>query len=103
MSDPSHPYAPPRMSPPSEGERRGGLKPSLTWAQSAARASWMSTVLSFVIMAMAGRHSPLLAGLLVMLFTLFGFGAGVAALIGRHGQEKVLAPALVGLALNGGL
>ncbi|MEM1354622.1 MAG: hypothetical protein AAGH88_07045 [Planctomycetota bacterium] len=48
------------------------------------------------------RYIP---GLLYLLFTVMGVGAGIAALfgIGRYGKKRILIPAIVGIVLHIGM
>ena len=75
--------------------------PSLT--HQAAKSSWASGVLVIILLAVGRRVAPVFVEFAAL--TLIGVGVicGIAALLGirKHGAKGILAPALLGLVING--
>ena len=78
--------------------------PEKSWAQQTARASWLSAVIFIVILAVGGRvASRVILDLIGLLMMTIGFICGIVALFGisKHGARGIVAPASVGLLING--
>jgi hypothetical protein len=76
----------------------------MTFAHQAARASWLGPILIFLLFAFAHQVAArVLLELIALVLIVAGISLGVAALFGirKHGRKGILAPALVGIALNG--
>jgi len=74
------------------------------FAHQAAKASWASAVIVFVLVAFGGRTvARVVIELVAFVVMLVGVALGVIALFGirKHGTRGILAPALVGMAING--
>jgi hypothetical protein len=80
------------------------LKPATAFARQAARASWIAPVIIFLLFAFAHQvAAQLILELIALVLIMAGLCLGIAALFGirKHGRKGILAPALVGLVLNG--
>ena len=74
------------------------------FAHQAAKGSWVSAVLVFVLVALGGRtDAKVIIELIALLLMVLGLALGILALLGirKHGTRGILAPALVGIAING--
>lgn len=74
------------------------------FAHQAAKASWASAVIVFFLVAFGGRTGARVILELVALFLIVaGLVLGIIALFGirKHGMKGILAPALVGMVING--
>jgi hypothetical protein len=72
--------------------------------QQAAKASWASAVVVFLLLAFGGHvASRLILDRIALLLILAGLVLGITALFGirKHGAKAILAPALVGIIVNG--
>lgn len=74
------------------------------FAHQAAKLSWACPIIIFLLLV-AGKQaiSPLILDLLGFLLIVVGLIFGVIALCGisRHGTKGILAPAIVGIVING--
>lgn len=113
------PPLPPRAPPPVmplgySGPATALLPPGkIPFAQQAARASWVAPVIALGLGCLTNtarqdpshtsRTAELLIGGVNVCLILTGFVLGIVALFGirRYGREKILAPALTGIILNG--
>lgn len=73
--------------------------------QTLAKASWICPIV-MVCMITASRYLPRarsIVDVVALLLALIGFLLGVVSLFGirRYGRKKILAPAFVGIAING--
>ena len=79
--------------------------PSTTaFAHQAAKGSWASAIIIFVLVAFGGRlGARVFIELIAFLLMVVGLALGVIALLGirKHGMKGILAPAIVGIILNG--
>ncbi len=78
--------------------------PEKSWAHKTARASWLSAVIFILILGVVGRvASRLVLDLIGLLMISAGFILGIVALFGiqKHGAKRIVAPAMVGLLING--
>ncbi len=74
------------------------------FAHEAAKASWASAVILFVLLMLGGRTgSRVILDLVALQLIAAGFVLGIVALFGirKHGAKGILAPALVGIIING--
>jgi hypothetical protein len=82
----------------------GKSHPKTSLAQQAANGSWASPLIIFLLLVL-GRNvaSPLVLDLIGLLLLLTGLSLGIAALFGirKHGAKGILAPAVVGIVING--
>lgn len=79
-------------------------KQPVAFAYQAAKASWIAPVLIFLLFAFAHQvAAQLVLELIALALIVAGLCLGIAALFGirQHGRKGILAPALVGLVLNG--
>lgn len=70
----------------------------------AAKLGWASPIIVFVLLAFGGQvASRAVIELIALLFVMVGIVSGVIALFGipKYGSKGILAPALVGIILNG--
>jgi hypothetical protein len=69
----------------------------------AAKASWASGVIVFALIALGGRSGGIVVEFIALALMLVGFSLGVIGLFGirKYGTKHVLAPALVGIIING--
>jgi hypothetical protein len=69
----------------------------------AAKASWASGVIVFALVALGGRSGGIIVEFIALALMLVGFALGVIGLFGirKHGTKHILAPALVGILING--
>lgn len=72
-------------------------------AQQAAKGSWASGVIVVALLGFARNASPVIVDFGVLALIVFGAICGIVALFGirKHGAKAILAPALLGLAING--
>ena len=80
------------------------LRPATAFARQAARASWIGPIIIFLLFAFAHQVAgQVILELIALVLIVAGIGLGIAALFGirKHGKKGILAPALVGLILNG--
>jgi hypothetical protein len=114
---PDNTSAPPLPPPPLRAEPIRYATPlpppeeTTSAARQMARASWMAPLVAIFFSFLStlsgdgrgGRGGGYLAAGLIFLIILLGFTFGVIALIRmkRHGPRGILAPAIVGLCLNG--
>lgn len=82
-----------------------GEKPTAkAFAYQVARASWLGPIVIFVLFAFGYQIAArVVLELIALVLITVGICLGVAALFGirKHGRKGILAPALVGLILNG--
>src|SRR2546429_6780538 len=74
------------------------------FAHQAAKASWASAIIIFVLVAFGGRvGARVLIEFIALFLMVIGLALGVIALFGirKHGTKGILAPAIVGIILNG--
>jgi hypothetical protein len=74
------------------------------FAHQAAKGSWVCAALIFGVIAFGSRTSAkLIIDLVSLLLMVVGLLSGIIALFGirKHGIRGILAPALVGIAING--
>jgi len=74
------------------------------FAQQAATGSWVSFIIIIVMLAVGRKAMPVvILDLTAIIFAIAGIVAGIIALFGIHkyGAKKILAPALIGIILNG--
>ena len=74
-------------------------------SQTLAKASWVCPII-MICMITVSRSAPQarsIVDMVALLLALIGFVLGVVSLFGirRYGRKKILAPALVGIVLNG--
>ena|SRR2546425_10550217 len=77
---------------------------SATFAHQAARASWLGPIVIFLLFAFGHQvAAQVVLELIALVLIVAGICLGIAALFGirKHGKKGILAPALVGLILNG--
>jgi hypothetical protein len=76
--------------------------PTVPFACQAARGSWSSSVLVFLLIAYGHLAPPAPVKLMAWCFIVLGLGFGVVALFGirKYGTKDILAPALVGIFIN---
>jgi hypothetical protein len=75
-----------------------------SFAHQAAKTSWASALILILVLAVGRRvASPVLVDLLALGLIAIGFLSGLIALFGipRHGAKGILAPAAIGLIING--
>jgi hypothetical protein len=74
------------------------------FAHQAAKLSWVCPIIVFLLL-MFGRQvsSPVVLDLIALLIIVVGLIFGVIALFGisKHGRKGILAPAIVGIIING--
>ena len=78
--------------------------PEKSWAHQVAKASWASAVIFMVTIAFGGRFAwAMVMELIALVMVSAGFIFGIVALFGipKHGSKGILAPAIVGLLING--
>ncbi len=81
--------------------------PRTGFAHRAAKASWVSVAIVFVLGVFSEATqiaaAKLLVELIALLLMLAGLALGIAALFGirQHGTRGILGPAIVGIILNG--
>ena len=86
---------PPATTPPQQ---------AAAFPHQAAKASWASAALVFVLVAFGRRTgATVVIELVALALMLVGLALGVISLFGirRHGTRRILAPALVGIIING--
>jgi uncharacterized membrane protein YeaQ/YmgE (transglycosylase-associated protein family) len=75
-----------------------------SFAHQAAKLSWACPIIVFLLL-MFGRQvsSPVILDLIALLLIVVGLIFGVIALFGisKHGRKGILAPAIVGIIING--
>ena len=75
-----------------------------SFAHQAAKLSWVCPIIVFLLL-MFGRQvsSPVILDLIALLIIVVGLIFGVIALLGisKHGTKGILAPAIVGIIING--
>ena len=74
------------------------------FSQQAAKGSWVSFVAVTVILLIGKQSgSAVILDIAAIILAVMGIIAGIIALFGirKHGVKKILAPALVGITLNG--
>ncbi len=80
------------------------VQPQTTsFAHQAAKGSWVSSFIVFLLLAFGGKvGSKALLELVALLVIVSGLGLGIASLFGirKHGARGILAPALAGIAIN---
>jgi energy-coupling factor transporter transmembrane protein EcfT len=79
-------------------------KQPVAFAYQAAKASWIGPIIIFLLFAFAHQVAAgVLLELIALVLIVAGICLGVAGLFGirKHGKKGILAPALVGLVLNG--
>ena len=79
-------------------------KPPPVFAQQAAKASWICPIVIFLLFAFGHQVAArVVLELIALVLIVAGISLGVAALFGirKHGKKGILAPALVGIVLNG--
>lgn len=88
--------------------RIGGENQPLPTAESqfhyqAAKGSWASSVIVFFLLVFSSTGAKVLLELIALLLILAGLSLGIIALFGihKHGKNGILAPALVGIIING--
>jgi len=84
---------------------RPGPEPQKTgFAYQAAKASWATGAIIFVLIAFGGRTGArVIIELVALLLMLVGLLLGIIALFGipKHGVKGILGPALTGIVING--
>lgn len=74
------------------------------FAHQAAKLSWVCPIIIFLLLV-AGKQaiSPLILDLIGLLLIVVGLIFGIIALFGisKHGTKGILAPAIVGIIING--
>jgi len=76
---------------------------SVPFARQAAKGSWVSAVIVFLLLAFGGRTGArAVLELVALLLIVAGFVLGVVAIFGirKHGKKGILAPALIGIIIN---
>jgi hypothetical protein len=79
-------------------------EPSTAFPHQAAKASWVCAVIVFLLVAFGGRTgAKAILELVALVIMAIGSLLGIVALFGipKHGAKGILAPALVGIILNG--
>src|SRR5690349_17641055 len=74
------------------------------FAREAAKASWASSVIVFLILALGSRTgAKAILELVSLVLILLGLSLGFIALFGirKHGMKGILAPAITGIIING--
>ena len=73
------------------------------FAFQAAKGSWASSVIVFFLLVFSSLGARIIFEGIALLLILAGLSAGIVALLGirKHGAKGILAPALVGLVING--
>ena len=78
--------------------------PKTSFSHQAAKLSWVCPIIVFLLM-MFGRQAGarVIIELVALLLIVVGFAFGVVALFGirTHGKSGILAPAIVGIIING--
>src|ERR1700722_539075 len=75
-----------------------------TFAHQAAKLSWVCPIIVFVLVTFGGHiGSRVIIELIALLLIVVGLIFGIVALFGisRHGSRGILAPAIVGMIING--
>jgi hypothetical protein len=75
-----------------------------SFSHQAAKLSWVCPILVFVLLMFSKQiGARIIIELVSLLLILVGFAFGVAALFGipKHGKSGILAPAIVGIIING--
>jgi len=73
------------------------------FARQAAKGSWASAIIVFLLLAFGGRTgAKVILELVALLLIVAGLGLGVVALFGirKHGRKGILVPALIGIIIN---
>lgn len=74
------------------------------FAHQAAKLSWVCPIIVFVLVAFGGHiGARVIIELIALLLIVVGLIFGIVALFGisRHGSQGILAPAIVGIIMNG--
>ncbi len=73
------------------------------FAFQAAKGSWASSVIVFFLLVFSSTGAKVVLELIALLLILAGLSLGIIALFGirKHGAKGILAPALVGIVING--
>ena len=75
-----------------------------TFAHQAAKLSWVCPIIAFILVAFGGQvGARVIIELTALLLIIVGLAFGIIALFGisRHGSKGILAPAIVGIIING--
>jgi hypothetical protein len=77
--------------------------PPTPFAFQAAKGSWASSVIVFFLLVLSSTGAKVILELIALLLILAGLSLGIIALFGirKHGAKGILAPALVGIIING--
>ena len=77
--------------------------PPTAFAFQAAKGSWSSSVIVFFLLVFSSTGAKVVLELITLLLILAGLSLGIIALFGirKHGTKGILAPALVGIIING--
>lgn len=77
--------------------------PPIPFAFQAAKCSWASSVIVFFLLVFSSTGAKVILELIALLLILAGLSLGIIALFGirKHGAKGILAPALVGIVING--
>ncbi len=69
----------------------------------AAKGSWASSIIVFFLLVFSSTGAKVILELIALLLILAGLSLGIIALFGirKHGTKNILAPALVGIIING--
>jgi hypothetical protein len=75
----------------------------VAFAYQAAKGSWASSVIVFFLLVFSSTGARVILELIALLLILAGLSLGIIALFGirKHGTKNILAPALVGIIING--
>ena len=74
------------------------------FAHQAAKLSWVCPIIVFILVAFGGQvGARVIIELIALLLVIVGLVFGIIALFGisRHGSKGILAPAIVGIIING--
>src|SRR6267154_4829288 len=77
---------------------------SASFAHQAAKLSWVCPIIVFVLVTFGGHiGARVIIELIALLLIVVGLIFGIVALIGisKHGSKGILAPAIVGIIING--
>jgi len=90
-------------SPSSQAEEIPPKSPPVPFAFQAAKGSWASSVIVFFLLVFSSTGAKVILELIALLLILAGLSLGIIALFGirKHGAKGILAPALVGIIING--
>jgi hypothetical protein len=90
-------------SPSGQAEEIPPQIPPIPFAFQAAKGSWASSVIVFFLLVFSSTGAKIILELIALLLILAGLSLGIIALFGirKHGTKGILAPALVGLIING--